>query len=189
MVKAPFNGKGEGHGRHRSRPTAQKRRAACRRLGGRSVPVRTRMLVSTKATTPKVSSAKKCAAREGGDRHPLHDNCWGRKSTLSKRILDGRTTLEWSGTTRSNRRTSTEHGSASGERVLITETEHCQVARHGKMLEQQVMMWENHPSRGPHGTTRRRRATGLKVAVGVTDDYVPAGPPRQRSGVACRVLN
>jgi hypothetical protein len=43
---------------HRRWPTARKRNTSCRRLGGRSVAVKQRMLVSNKATAPKVSSAK-----------------------------------------------------------------------------------------------------------------------------------
>jgi hypothetical protein len=52
------------------------------------------------------------------------------------------------------------------------------------------MVREGRPGRGAHGTTRRhRRATSLKVAVVKADDYdIPAGPPRLRTGAACRAL-
>jgi hypothetical protein len=58
MVKAPLDDGGQGMGMHRRRPTARKRSIACRRLGRRRIAVLTRMLVSTKATNPKVSSAR-----------------------------------------------------------------------------------------------------------------------------------
>jgi hypothetical protein len=58
MVNAPLDSGGQGLGMQRGRPTARKRSTACRGLGGRSIVVRTKMLVSKKATAQKASSAE-----------------------------------------------------------------------------------------------------------------------------------
>jgi hypothetical protein len=58
MVKAPLDDGGQGLGRHLRRSTARNRSAACRRLGWHRVAVKTRLLVSTMATAPKISPAR-----------------------------------------------------------------------------------------------------------------------------------